>query len=99
MISEFFMILSFALFALGISGVAATRHFLLMILSIEVALVSATLLAVTFFYYSTQGNIMLLLFSIWGVAAAEAMVLIAFYRYMSRFEMSLDVTRLSKFKE
>src|SRR5580693_8196070 len=93
---SFFIVVSFGLFAIGIAGVAATRHFLIMILSIEIALASAALLATVFYYTSTNGNIMLLLFAIWTIAATEAIALVAFYRYLVRYETSLDVTKLSK---
>lgn len=96
---EYFVVASFALFAIGIAGIAATRHFLFMILSIEVALVAASLLATVFYYTTVQGNIMLLLFSIWTIAATEAIALVAFYRYLARYETSLDVTKLSRLRD
>jgi NADH:ubiquinone oxidoreductase subunit K len=95
----YFVLASFALFSIGIVGVAITRHFLFMILSIEIALVAASLIATVFFYTTTYGNIMLLLFAIWTVAATEAIALVAFYRYLARYEMSLDVTKLSKLSD
>ena len=96
----YFLVVSFAIFAVGIVGISATRHFIIMLLSVEVALVAATLLATAFYYYNTAtGNIMLLLFAIWTIAASEAIVLIAFYRYLGRFEASLDVTKLSKLRD
>ena len=97
---EYFVVVSFALFSMGAVGIVATRHFLLMILSIEIALVASTLLA-TAMYFSVagQGNIMLLLFAIWTIAAAEAIALVSFYRYLARYETSLDVTKLSRLRE
>lgn len=95
----YFVLTSFALFAIGVVGVVATRHFLLMILSIEVALVASTLLATIFFYTTVSGNIMLLLFAIWTIAATEAIALVSFYRYLGRYETSLDVTKLSKLRD
>ncbi len=96
---EYFIGISFALFSIGIVGVVATRNFLLMILSVEIALVAATLLATVFFYATAEGDLMTLLFAIWSVAATEAIALIAFYRYLGRYETSLDVSRLSKLRE
>lgn len=97
--ANYFVAISFAVFAMGVVGVAATRNFLIMILSAEISLAAATLLATTFFYYNTYGNILALLFAIWTIAAAEAIALVAFYRYITRFEMSMDVTKLSRLKE
>lgn len=96
---EYFIGLSFALFAIGIVGVAATRHFLIMIIATEVALIASTLLATAFFYFNANGDILVLLFTIWIIAATEAIVLIAFYRYMAKLELSLDVTKLSKLRD
>lgn len=96
---QYFIGISFALFAIGIAGVAATRHFLIMVISIEVAIVASTLLATTFFYSTANGDVMLLLFTLWVIAATEAIVLIAFYRYLAKYELSLDVTKLSKLRD
>lgn len=96
---QYFLAFSFALFSLGLVGVAATRHFLLMILSIEIALVASTLLATVFFYFNTPGNLLTLLFAIWGIAAVEAIALVSFYRYLSRYQMDMDVTKLSKLRD
>ena len=97
---EYFVVVSFALFSVGVAGIVATRHFLLMILSIEIALVASALLATTmYFSVAGQGNIMLLLFSIWTIAAAEAIALVYFYRYLARYETSLDVAKLSRLRE
>lgn len=97
---EYFIAISFALFSLGMVGVAVTRHFLLMILSVEIALVASTLFATTM-YFSVigAGNILLLLFAIWTIAAAEAIALVSFYRYLARYETSLDVARLSRLRD
>jgi len=74
--------------------------FVLMVFAIEVALVAATLLATAFFYFNTSsGNIMLLLFTIWTIAASEAIALVAFYRYISKYETNMDVTQLSKLRD
>ena len=92
----YFVYLSMALFALGVSGVAASRHFLIMVFSIEIIIVAATLLATALFYSNTYGGIMQLLFALWAIAAAEVIVLIVFYRYIAKYQSSMDVTRLSK---
>ncbi|MDE1833072.1 MAG: hypothetical protein KGH58_01500 [Candidatus Micrarchaeota archaeon] len=93
-----FVALSFALFAIGIAGVAASRHFLIMMLSVEVGIIASTLLATVFFYFTGSGNIITLLLSMWTVASMEVLALIAFYRYLAAQEVSLDVTKLSKLK-
>ncbi len=97
---EYFIVMSFALVSIGVAGVAASRHFLLMILSVEIALVASTLLATAMYYtVAGSGNIMLLLFTLWTVAAVEAIALVSFYRYLARYETSLDVAKLSRLRD
>ena len=98
MIPFYFVALSLALFGIGISGMAASRHFLIMMLSIEVAIISSTILAVAFFYYLPPGNVLLVLLSIWSVASTEVIALVAIYRYLTKEEVSLDISKLSKLK-
>jgi NADH:ubiquinone oxidoreductase subunit K len=94
----YYIIVAVSLFATGLSGVLASRHFLVMMLSLEVALASAALLALSFYYYISISSIVLLLLSIWTVAATEVIALVVIYKYMIREEVSLDVTKLSKLK-
>ncbi|MCL5412416.1 MAG: hypothetical protein M1474_02120 [Candidatus Marsarchaeota archaeon] len=98
MIQLLVVLLGMALFSVGAAGVAASRHFVIIILSVEVMLVSATIAATGFFFYYSAGNILLLLFAIWGVAAVEAIALVAFYHFMLHEEASMDVTKLSKLR-
>ncbi|MCL4411654.1 hypothetical protein M1329_01855 [Candidatus Marsarchaeota archaeon] len=94
-----FIMLGFALFAIGMAGMATSRHLVVMMMSIEVALVASTLVATAFFYLSANGAIVPLLFTVWSVAAVEAILIIVFYKYMARNEMSLDVSKLSELKD
>ncbi len=94
----FFLGLSFAIFSLGIAGIMSSRHAVIMVLSSEIGLVAAMLLSVSTFYFGTSGNLLGLLFTIWGIASAEAMALIVVYRYLGKAEMDLDVRKLSKLR-
>lgn len=98
MIPFYFLALGFAAFAAGISGIAVSRHFLIMMLSVEVAIMASTLLAAMFFYFSTNGNVLILLLTTWSVAAMEVIALVAVYRHLAKFEVSMDVSKLSKLK-
>ncbi len=93
----YFLVLSIALFAIGLAGALGSRHVILIIISAEIVLVSVTLLAIGMFS-SYGGEIVPLLFSVWGVAASEIIVLVVFYLYLSKYEDSMDVTRLSRFR-
>lgn len=99
MIFIYLLGLSMALFAIGVAGIASSRHFIIMMFSVEIVLVGAALLSASAFSYFGRGNVLLLLFMIWAIAAAEVVAAIALYRYMVRAEVSLDVSKLSKLKE
>lgn len=93
-----FLGMSFALFSVGIAGIMASKHAVIIVFSSEVGLMASMLLSVSLFYFGTGGNLLGLLFAIWAIAAAEAMALIVIYRYLGKAEMSLDVRKLSKFR-
>ncbi len=96
MIILYLLMLGFALFAVGISGVALSRHFLVIMFSVEIMLVAATLAAVSLLGIAPEGNILLLLFAVWAIAAAEVSAFVALYRHLARIEPDLDVTRLPR---
>jgi NADH:ubiquinone oxidoreductase subunit K len=99
MIEQVFIIISFAVFALGVAGIVSSRNIIIMLLSTEVMLLSATLLAVIFFNFNVNGGIVPLLFTIWAIAAAEAIMVIVFYKYLLSTKSSLDIKGLSKLRE
>lgn len=94
-----FVLISFAMFAAGLSGIVSSRHFIIMMLSIEIMISAAILLAVSFYYYAYAGNILLLLFALWSVASVEAIALVAIYRHFVKGRISLEVNKLSELKE
>jgi NADH:ubiquinone oxidoreductase subunit K len=98
MIILYLLMLGFAIFAIGISGVALSRNFLVIMFSIEIMLVAASLVAVSMFNLASDGNIVLLLFMIWSIAAIETAGFVALYRHFAKSEPTLDVTKLSKYK-
>ena len=93
-----FLILSLEVFAVGLSGLIASRHFLIMVFSIELMLVSSTLLATTFYYYGVSSNIGIFLFAVWAVMASEVIAVVAVYRYLQRADTGMDVKKLSDMK-
>jgi NADH:ubiquinone oxidoreductase subunit K len=99
MIFLYFIAFGFALFAVGISGVVASRHFIIMMLAVEVALTASVVLAAASFTYAASGDIVGLLFTIWAIASAEIIGMVAVYRYMVAHGVSMDVRQLSKLRE
>ena len=96
---EYLLVLGFALFSLGVAGVAASRHFVVIVLSIEVILVSSSLAAMSLYSYLTAGAILPLLFVIWAIAAIDVIALVVFYRYLAKYKVSLDVTKLNRLRD
>ncbi|MEM3841390.1 MAG: hypothetical protein QXN59_01700 [Candidatus Micrarchaeaceae archaeon] len=77
---------------------ASSRNLIIMLLSIEAILVSASLVGTSIFSASGNGSIVLFLISVWGIASVEIIALVAIYHYITREEGSMDVTKLSKLK-
>ena len=98
MLVLYFIALSLAIFAIGIGGIAASRHFLISALSIEIMLLASPILAVALFYYVSTGEIVSLLLSLWSVAVAETMAIMVLYRYMDDWKVNMNVTKLSKLR-
>ena len=96
MMFVYLLMLGFALLSVGIAGIVASRHFVVMILSVEIILVGASLLALTLYSYLTGGQILPLLFIIWAIAALDVLALVVFYRYLAKIKASMDVTQLEK---
>ena len=95
----YLQLLSAALFAIGIAGLASERHFLLMVLSIEVALIAASTFVMSFYAQGYSGAGMIFIFVIWAIAAVEAIVLIAFYKQLDKGGIGLDVSKLSRLRD
>lgn len=100
MIFAYFLAVGFAIFAIGAVGVAASRHFIIMMLAVEVAFSAAVIVsAAGFVYGGVGGNIIGLLFTLWGVASAEIMGMVAVYRYLVAQGISMDLRDLSKLRD
>jgi NADH:ubiquinone oxidoreductase subunit K len=88
------------LVGIAFAGLATDRHFIVIMLGIELMFVASAIALVSFFSYGAvpnQGAIVMLI-SIWAVAAAEIITLVTFYVYMKSRRIDFDVTRLSRMK-
>jgi NADH:ubiquinone oxidoreductase subunit K len=99
MIEQAFIFLGFAVFVLGVAGIVSSRNVIIMLLSTEVIMLSASFMAVVFFNFNVNGSIVSLLFTIWSIAAAEVIMVIVFYRYLAGSKASLDIKSLSKLRD
>jgi NADH:ubiquinone oxidoreductase subunit K len=92
--------LAVALIGVAMAGLATDRHFIVIMLGIELILLASTIALVAFFESNNAVNpgAMVLLISIWAVAAVEIITLITFYVYMKFRRIDFDVSKLSKMR-
>lgn len=92
--------LAIALFAIGLAGIATERHLVVIMFSVELIFVASTVALVGNFSYGSSANpdAVIMLFSIFAVAAVEIIAVITFYVYMKHHRIEFDVTKLSKLK-
>ena len=92
--------LSIALFPIGRAGIATERHLVVIMLAVELIFVASTIALVGSFSYGVTVNpyAVVMLFSIFAVAAVEIITVITFYIYMKHHGVSFDITKLSKLK-
>ncbi len=99
MMIVYFLVLALAVFAAGMGGAALSRHFLTIMFSIEAMMGAAALAAVTMFSLTYGFNLLVVLLTIWSIVTAETVAFIALYRYMVNYEVSLDVAKLSRYRD
>jgi NADH-quinone oxidoreductase subunit K len=85
-----YLILSAAIFAIGVLGVLARRNLIVVLMSIELMLnaVNLTFIAFSRFLASMQGQV--IVFFVMAVAAAEAVIGLAIIISVFRHRQSLD---------
>ena len=96
----YLLAIGLSLFGIGLAGIASERHLVVILLSIEVIFASSTIILVSFFSFASNADpsALIMLVSIWAVAAAEIIALITFYVYMKSNGISFDISKLSKLK-
>jgi NADH-quinone oxidoreductase subunit K len=96
--SGFYILLSLAMFSIGLIGVLAKRNALIFFLSIEMMLNSANLLFVTFANHWGNPTGLVWVFFVLVVAAAEAAVGLAILINLFRSKQVVDVDQFNKLK-
>ena len=94
------LMLSVSLFAVAIAGIISTRHFVVIMIAIELIFIASIIALVSFFAYAQNADYSAvpMLVSIWSVAAVEIIALITFYMYMKQRGFDFNITRLSRLK-
>lgn len=93
-----YIMLSAALFCIGITGVLIRRNAIILFMSIELMLNSVNLLLTAFSSYSGDPNGQVFVFFIMAVAAAEVAVGLAIIVVMYRNTSSIDIDLLDKLR-
>jgi NADH-quinone oxidoreductase subunit K len=94
------LIISAALFCIGLMAVLSRRNAIFILIGIEMMLTAANLNFIAFWRYSPQpqpAGVMFAIFSI-AIAAAEAAVGLAFVIAVYRFYKTTQVSKLDKLK-
>lgn len=95
---EYYLILSAALFAIGVTGVLIRRNAIIVFMCIELMLNSANLTLVTFSSYLGNSIGQLFVFFVMAVAAAEAAVGLAIIIALFRNKLTVNVDEINIFK-
>ena len=95
---NYYLILSTALFVIGVTGVLLRRNAIIIFMSIELMLNAVNLLLVAFSAYRSDPNGQVFVFFIMAVAAAEVCVGLAIIVMIYRNLQSTDVHLLNKLK-
>ncbi|MFD1142451.1 NADH-quinone oxidoreductase subunit NuoK [Larkinella insperata] len=95
---KYYLIISTALFVIGIIGVLTRRNAIIIFMSIELMLNAVNLLLVAFSSYRADPTGQVFVFFIMAVAAAEVAVGLAIIVMIYRNTRSIDVGLLNKLK-
>jgi NADH:ubiquinone oxidoreductase subunit K len=96
----YLLILAVTLLGIALAGIIAEKHFVTVMLAIELVFIASTIALVSFFAYAQDPDpsAVIMLIGIWSVASVEIITLITFYMYMKAKGFDFDITKLSKFK-
>lgn len=97
---EYFAVASVALVAIALAGIISDRHFVVIMLAIELMFIASATLLVSFFSFagSPGTDAVAMLIGIWAVAAAEVIAMVTLYSFMKLRGFDFDITKLSRFK-
>ena len=95
---EYYLVLSAALFTIGVAGVLIRRNAIIVFMCIELMLNSANLTLVTFSSYLGNSIGQIFVFFVMAVAAAEAAVGLAIIIALFRNKLTVNVDEINIFK-
>ncbi|MEM0086714.1 MAG: NADH-quinone oxidoreductase subunit K [Candidatus Micrarchaeaceae archaeon] len=92
--------LAVAIFSIGVAGALSSRHFIEIVLAIELIFVASTIALVAFFSAASPSasGAALLLIVIWSLVAAETITFVGIYMVMKHRLQDFDIRKLSSTK-
>lgn len=93
----YFAIVSAFFLSLGLAGIISSRHFIIVILSVELIFIASIVALVSYFTTSNivDGSFFIILVSIWSVASIDIIGLVTFYVYMKRKVVDFNLKELT----
>ena len=100
MMLEYLVLVSVALVAVALAGIITDRHFVVIMLAIELMFIASAILLVSFFSFASPGgsDAVVMLIGIWAAAAVEVITMVTLYIYMKSQGFDFDITKLSRLK-
>lgn len=97
---NYLLVIATSLVGVSLAGIIFSRHFVRVMLAIELIFMASSIALVSFFVYAQNPDplAIAMLISIWSTAAVEVIALITFYMYMKSRGFDFDVVKLSRLK-
>ncbi len=97
---SFLLLAAVSILGVAIAGIISERHFVVVMLAVELMFISSTIFLAYFFSYmrNPDPSAVPMFIAIWSVATVEVIALVTFYAYMKSKGFDFDISKLSKLK-
>jgi NADH:ubiquinone oxidoreductase subunit K len=97
---EYLAAISIALVAIALAGIISDRHFIVVMLAIELMFIASAILLVSFFSLASapEPDAVMMLVGVWAVAAAGVIGTVTLCVCMKSQGYDFDMTKLSRLK-
>ncbi len=97
---EYLAAISIALIAIALAGIISDRHFIVVMLAIELMFIASAILLVSFFSFANSPgpDAVMMLVGIWAAAAAGVIGTVTLYVCMKSQGFDFDMAKLSRLK-
>lgn len=97
---DYILLTVIALVSVALAGIISDKHFVAIMLAIELIFIASIVLLAYFFANLQNADVSAvpMMIAIWSVAAVEVIALVTFYVFMKARGFEFDITKLSKFR-